>query len=98
MEPEVHYSHVHKSLLVISALSQMNSVHTNICFFQEENEQINYRHSLVNVLVLRSDFIKDLGIRTDYKFYFNRHVNFSSFTNYEIAVVNSLYYLTHFYH
>jgi hypothetical protein len=63
--------------LVVSALSEMNSVHTNICSFHEDDEQINYGLSLVNVLLLRSDCIKDLGIRIDYKLYFNRHISFT---------------------
>jgi hypothetical protein len=49
---------------------------TNIISFTRKTNCVHFIYYISNVLILRSDWIKDLGVMLDSKMYFHCHVNF----------------------
>jgi hypothetical protein len=45
-------------------------------YFNRKTNVLNYKHRLENSLILRTDFIKDLGVYIDCKLLFHYHVDF----------------------
>jgi hypothetical protein len=49
---------------------------TRITSFTRQTNSVHFNYYVSNVIILRSDCIKDLGVMLDSKLYFHRHVNF----------------------
>jgi len=55
---------------------ELNIHKTNIISFTRKTNCVHFNYCVSNVLILRSDCIKDLGVMLDSKLYFHCHVDF----------------------
>jgi hypothetical protein len=62
----------------VANFTKPNFIITRVISFTRKTNVLNYQYGLENSFILRTDYIKDLGVHTGCKFHFHRHVDFLS--------------------
>jgi hypothetical protein len=54
---------------------KINTLKTNLIYFTHKTNSIYFNYYVDNVLIVRTDCVKDLGVMLDSKLHFHRHID-----------------------
>jgi hypothetical protein len=60
----------------IENFMKINTLKKDIISFTRKTNSIHYNHFVGNLLIARTDCVKDLGVMLDSKLHFHRHVDY----------------------
>jgi hypothetical protein len=55
---------------------KINTLKTNIISFTRKTISIHFNYFVSNLLIIQTDYVKDLGVMLDSKLHFHRHVDY----------------------